>query len=255
MTSLALGVLLACTSHMPLHAENPNCDDASKKVIAKAIIAHGGKTAMLNFDSATILVKSAGTANLGGLTVPMTSEYLSKDPQHRKQVVVVNFFLFSVRTVKVTNGREIWVKSDNHPAMLLTGADVDVERKLDYYAKIGTLYPLLEDPIYELCDIGTAKIDGQAATGILVKSKGMPEVRLFFSTSTGLLIKQVEEGSRKKERIRELYYGKYKCLERVMVATERKTFIMGQQVFNLSVSSLEIIKAKDVRDSDFCKPE
>ena len=91
---------------------------------------------MLNFDSATILVKSAGTANLGGLTVPMTSEYLSKDPQHRKQVVVVNFFLFSVRTVKVTNGREIWVKSDNHPAMLLTGADVDVERKLDYCERL-----------------------------------------------------------------------------------------------------------------------
>src|SRR5205807_6042211 len=74
------------------------------------------------------------------------------------------------------------------------------------------LVPLLDDKALELSVLADAKVRGRPAAGILVKSKGQPEVRLFFDRDTGLLQKAEYRcaDAAKNEVLRESYFSDYR---------------------------------------------
>jgi HEAT repeat protein len=81
-----------------------------------------------------------------------------------------------------------------------------------YVDHISTLVPLKDDKTYELSLVPDAKVHGRAASAILVKSKGQPDVRLYFDRDTGLLQKTEYRcpDMRKKEVLREEYLSDYR---------------------------------------------
>jgi hypothetical protein len=86
-------------------------------------------------------------------------------------------------------------------------------KQSDYVNYLTSLVPLLDDKALELSVLPDAKVRGHPAAGIRVKSKGQPEVRLFFDRDTGLLEKveyRCFDSSKKKEVLCEDYLSDYR---------------------------------------------
>jgi hypothetical protein len=85
-------------------------------------------------------------------------------------------------------------------------------KQSDFVDYLTSLLPLLDDKSLEVSVLSDAKVRGRPAAGILVKSKGQPDVRLFFDSDTGLLEKTEYRfaDARKKEVLREEYFSDYR---------------------------------------------
>jgi hypothetical protein len=91
-------------------------------------------------------------------------------------------------------------------------AELTELKQWDYVGYLTSLVPLLDDKALELSVLPDVKVRGRPAAGILVKSKGKPEVRLFFDRDTGLLQKAQYRcaDAEKKEVLREAYFSDYR---------------------------------------------
>jgi hypothetical protein len=115
----------------------------------------------------------------------------------------------------IVNGDKGWLQFDG----MIEPFDEEAVRrtKKEAYAdRVATLVPLLKEKQFVLAVHGKVKVDDIAAVSVKVSAEGKPEVLLYFSNESGLLIKEAHrriDPDSNQDVLQETYYRSYRLLD------------------------------------------
>ena len=176
-----LGVLLLAVAG-PVRAD----DEAARKVIDKAIKAHGGAKNLAKFNAVTFTMKGKfyGMSDDG---MDFSGEWSLQRPDKIKLEISVDASGMTVKFVQVVNGNKGWTQVMGTTQEL--DKDAMAEAKENFYAeRVKTLAPLTGKG-FKLEPLGEAKVGKREAVGVKVSHKGHRDVNLYFDKKTSLLLK------------------------------------------------------------------
>jgi hypothetical protein len=123
-------------------------------------------------------------------------------------------------------------------------AEIQESRHVDKIAKLG----FLKDDTIELVSLPESKIADKAAAGVVVKSKGHKDVKLYFDKESGLLVK-VEHISLDllsgKEVLEELVLSDYQDKDGLKYAMKSTLQRDGKKIMDGKVTELEFVDKMD----------
>jgi hypothetical protein len=230
----------------PVRADDE--DAKVRKVIAKAIKAHGGADKLKKFKASTS--KAKGKFYGLGDALEYTEEmYIQLPDRTRIDIDATNF-----KFIQVFDRDKGWQKiGDNTMEM---NKDQVAERKQEMRAAVITHLASLTDKAYDLSAIGDAKVGDRMAYGVRVAQTGQRDVNLFFDRQNGLLIKSETRGkdtmNEGKEFTSETFYSNYKAIDGVMVAHKIEIKRDGKQFVEAEMTEVKLSEKLD--DSTFAKP-
>ena len=167
-------------------AGSVRADDAAKKIVDKAIAAHGGADLLAkNKDKATISKAKMTIDVAGGIEGTMESFIGDKKFKHIVEGTVMGM---KFNQIVCYDGKEMWVTFNGKIVVTKTGKDLDPIKEAIYSEEMAGLV-LLNDKDLELAVIGDSKIGENEVVGIRVSKKDHKDVSLFFDKKTGLLTK------------------------------------------------------------------
>jgi hypothetical protein len=208
---LLVGLLGAATS--------AGAEETPQAILHKAMQAQGGEGLLRQAHGEQIKVKGVlkEQMNIKGAArdideVTFTGDVLSQPPHQSKAVLHLEVGGVPLTMTQVHNGNKGWIREGDgasEPADKKTLIEMQQSGYVDY---ISTLVPLLDGKTFDISILSDANVQGRPAAGILIKSKGQPDVRLYFDHDTGLLIKTEYRSAdaRKKEVQREEYFSDYR---------------------------------------------
>lgn len=188
LTCLIVG--LSDSTHHPLPADEavniPLVETTARDVIDKAIQAHGGPDELNKQRIQQVHVKA--TSMFGQL--PYTATITMQLPRQFKNEMHMEVQGKKVTTVQVMNGDIAWVSQtgESQPPKLTSEVIADM-METRHEAYVGILIPLLDSETYKLSLLGETQINGKAALGVKVESKGHKDIQLYFDKTSGLLVK------------------------------------------------------------------
>jgi len=118
----------------------------------------------------------------------------------------------------VYNGIKGWVKiaaGDNVFVQEFQPTDYEDAHESAYLDRIGFMVDLLKDPAFVLSFLGKDRFADREVLGVLVTSKGHPDVRVYFDKTTNLMAgMRYKKMDRKagKEVVREVVFSDYRDL-------------------------------------------
>jgi hypothetical protein len=241
---LALGLLAGS-------ADRVRADDDLRAIIDKAIKAHGGEARLNKFKAGT--TKSKGTLYIMSIKAPFTQEAWVQLPSQVKSVMELEVMGQKVTVTTVFTDKKGWYN--------VAGQTKEMDDKMLEAAK-DEMYVVqvlrltrLKDKAFELSPLGETKIDGHAAVGVRVSSKGHRDVNIYFDKATGLMAK-VEHRSvdpmSGKEFTQEKILSDYhdvdglKSPKRVIINRDGEKFMDADEIESKNVEMLD--------DSVFAKP-
>jgi hypothetical protein len=171
MRGLSVLLLLPC---LCLGAETP------QELIARAIVAHGGKARLSGTRAEIVQLKCVHF--VGTTEVPFTNTLTLQLPDRFKSVVEMG----NSTIISCLNGDRVQMRINGQP-QTPTAAQIAQIRQtlnLDYVMR---LVPLIEDKGVTLTPLGEYTIQGEPVVGLVVKRPGLAEVKLFFDKRTALL--------------------------------------------------------------------
>jgi hypothetical protein len=226
-------------------------DDDVKAILTKAIKAHGGEEVKSKFKAGQLKVKGK-IELLGGLEFNQESAFML--PDKFKETIDMEVMGQKVHVVTVSNGKKVQIEAN--------GKEIPVEDKIKdvikntlYVMKVSQMTSLLKGKDFELSALGEVKVEGKPAVGILVKSKGHPDVSLYFNKETGLLAKVEHRtvdpmsGSEITEERIITEYGKTDG-----IPTPKKLLINHDGNKFMEAEVLETKQLEKIDDSEFDKP-
>ncbi|MCE9565382.1 MAG: hypothetical protein K8U57_25440 [Planctomycetes bacterium] len=227
-------------------------DDEPKDIIAKAIKAHGGEEFLTKHQAGR--ANNKGKINIPGVgEVEFTQEVAFMIPGRGKEAFEMTISGQKVSVVTLFNGDMVSLEV-NGKAMDLDDKIKAAIKDAGYVMKLGRLVPILKEKGYELSLVGEEKVEGEAAIGIRVVSKGHKDINMFFDKKTNLLAKVEYRGvdpsgkEISEERI-VAEYGKNKAgitvPKKVIVKHDGKTF--------LEAEVLDLTFLEKIDDSEFKK--
>jgi hypothetical protein len=257
---MARGNWFAFVVAMAIAAEVP-ADDAARKVVERAIKAHGGSDKL---DKLRVMRwKAAGVTTVytdRGET-PFTIEVWRQWPRQMKTIQTCD--PKGKKTVQTTtiDGDAGWHSFGDDAGIHTQGVgdftqeDVQSEKENIYAENLDRL-AFLDDKAIDVQGIGAARVQGRKATGIVVKSKGRPEIKLYFDDESGLLVKRetpvVYEDS-KKTVVVETYYDDFRPEAGVVHWHRMTAFRDGKKFTELKLTEVEFLRRID--KSVFAKPK
>ena len=219
-----------------------------RKIVAKAIKAHGGADKLKKFKAS--VSKSKGKFYGLGEAIEYTQEMSIQLPDRSRIDIDATNFKFK----QVLNGDKGWQKS-NGDTMEMTKEKV-AEGQENMHATLVAHLAVLTDKSYELSALGDLKVGDRMAVGVRVEHKGHRDVSLFFDKENGLLLKSELRGkdtmNEDKEFTSETVFSDYKKVEGVMVAHKIDIKRDGKQYVVSEVSEVKLSEKLD--DSVFAKP-
>lgn len=177
--------------------------DKAKQIIERGIKAAGGEAVLKKHRTATWREK--GTYYGMGDGLPYTGNFAVQWPDKFRMEIE------GVFTVGV-DGKKGWVKMGD---MTREMSEEEINQHM-YQMRAGwiaTLLPL-KDKAYNLSATGEVQIGEKPAVSVNVSRNGYPDVKLFFDTKTGLLVKSefrnkaAEQGY--QEVAQETFYQNYR---------------------------------------------
>jgi len=208
-------------------------EDDAKKIVERAIKAHGGEDNLVKFKASTITFK--GDFHGMGAAIPMSGQISTEGPDKVKVDVEVEAGGQKVRVVNVFDGEHVWAKIGDN----LTELDKDSvaeAREKAHGGWVANLIPL-RDKGYTLAPLGETKVNDKPAVGVKVKHKDHRDVDLYFDKETGLLVKsemKVKEEGSGQEVSEETTYAAYKDVEgtkqstKITVKHDGKLYLEGE---------------------------
>lgn len=163
-------------------------DEDARRVVERAIEAHGGKAAISKLR--TMRVKTEGTIfpGLGQPDTPFKSEELWHGPDRYKGVMYLDG---RVAQIVVFNGEKVW--ATNFGELLDLCRDYTAEMREANYARGLDRLGFLDDGKTQLTVLCETKVNGRPAVGVMVRRKGHRNVDLLFDKASGLLVKRVAQ--------------------------------------------------------------
>ncbi len=245
--------LLAAAAVCLVLAPAARAADETRAVLDKAIKAHGGED-KLNKQLA-LHTKSKGTLDLPGVgNTEFTQEGFVQMPDKFKEVLQLQIAGQTIPVITVFDGKNAWVNVNGQNQELDDKASGEF-KQIGHMMAVGRLTPLRDAKKFELSPLGESKVNGRAAVGLRVVSKGNRDVNLYFDKESGLLAKierQALDAQSGQEVAEERIITEYKDLDgyqvpkKVVVNRDGKKFV-----------ETELLEAKSVDkhdDSTFAKP-
>jgi hypothetical protein len=246
-----LGVIVAvCLVLVP--GARVHGQDSARAIIEKAIQAQGGEKQVAKLRIMRIKVEGRIHDPVAGL-VPDVMEHTWQLPDQYKSVHRIQLKKdMAFEAILALDGDKGWT--------LLNGKirDVSKERVAGYRdRKPGEfLHPLvfLNDKARKLSVLDEIKIADKPAVGVLVKTDGQRDVKLYFDKASGLLVKRERNLALPggKEDLDEVYYSDYQEKDGLKHYRKISGFINGMLAHEGMVTELEFFRKLDPKV--FAKP-
>lgn len=227
--------------------ENP------RAIVEKAIQAQGGEA---NVAKLRIMrIKAEGTADLvpGQPAVPFTIEDTWQMPDRYKTSFTLQIADKKLAQTQVIDGDKGWIQMNGQTQDL--PKEAVAEMKEQKYAEDLDRLAFLKESAIELSAIDEIKVDGKPAAGVLVKSKGHRDVKLYFDQTSGLLVKRQHpllDPASGKQVVQEVIFSDYQPKDGLKHYTKIMAFRDGKKVFDAKVTQIEFFKKLD--EKAFAKP-
>jgi hypothetical protein len=223
----------------------------ARKVIDKAITAHGGAAALSKNPATTVKMKGKFYGMGEGIDYTGTFSTAPDRSRFEISMTVMGQAFTIVQAVKADTG---WM-AFNGMAQDLSKEQVAETLEGRHVQEAVRLVPLTGKD-YKLSVLGESKVDNRPAVGIHVEFKGKRDVNLFFDKETGMLVKTETRAKDAfnpgDEFTAETYYRDYKKVGDVMVAhkaeirRDNKLFVEGE--------TTEVTPSDKLDDALFAKP-
>jgi len=186
-------------------------DDAGRAVVEKAIKAHGGTEKLAKFRVMRIKAEGTFSPVPGQPAIPLVIEDWWQMPDQYKMTFRYELGGKQVRMVQVIDGQTGWIQADGRVQDL--PKEAVTEMRGQKYAEDLDRLGFLGDKGVEVTALGEAKVGDRAAVGLLVKSKGHGDVKLYFDKESGRLVKRehtVLDAGTGKDVVQEVVFGDYR---------------------------------------------
>jgi hypothetical protein len=227
--------------------------DAARDILKKAIQAQGGEAKVAKLR--TMRIKAEGATDLvpGQPNLPFTIEDTWQMPNRYKTESSFQLMGKKFTQTQVIDGDKGWIQADGQVQDMPT--DALAEMKEQKYAEDLDRLGLLNDKDIELSLLDEIKVGKKPALGLLVKSKGHRDVKLYFDKASGLLVKreqQVLDPSSGKEVKQEVVFSDYQEKDGLTHYKKIVAFRDGKKVIEAKVTEIQFFEKLDPKV--FAKP-
>lgn len=252
MTALRRAVL-AVGFAVAVAAPGRAADDAdARKIIEKAVKAHGGQAALEKYAGTT--TKFKGTFHGQGDGMPMTGTVTTEGADKQRIEIEVEAGGQTIPILIVLAGDKGWTKVVKELKEL--DKDEVAEAKEQAHAGwVSTLAPL-KGKQFTFASVGEIKVGDKPAVGVKVSSKGHRDVDLYFDKETGLLVKteaRVKDDMTGQEVTEESFPTDYKDVQGTKQSMKFTVKRNGKPFMEGEVTAVELFEKLDA--GTFAKPE
>src|SRR5262245_2363647 len=232
-------------------ATGPAAAEDAKSVVEKAIKAHGGEEKLTKFKATK--VKAKGTLQLMGVEIEFSASASTMFPDKYREELQMDVMGNKLTVIQVYDGKKGWVSAQGM-TMEVMGGQLDQLKDQAYSTYIETLVPLIKDKQFELTLLDETKVDGKAALGIKVVSKGHKDIKMYFSKESGLLVKTEQRtlDPAMQEVEAEVTYRDYKDVDGTKQAMKQSIKFDGKKFLEAEVTEMKLLEKLD--NSTFEKP-
>ena len=227
--------------------------DKARAIVEKAIQAQGGEAKVAKLR--TMRIKVEGTASFvpGQPDLPFTIEDIWQMPHRYKTSSTFQFQDQKFTQIQAIDGDKGWIQQDGQTQDL--SREAIAEMKEQKYAEDLDRLGFLKEKQIELSVLEEIKIDGKPAVGVLVKSMGKRDVKLYFDKASGLLVKrehQVLDPASGKEVRQEVIFSDYQQSDGLKHYKKIVALRDGKKVIDAKVTEMEFFRKLD--EKVFAKP-
>jgi hypothetical protein len=228
--------------------------DDARAVIDQAIKAHGGAGQIGKFKAS--VVKAKGKVAVMGQNVVFTMTNQALLPGRMRLDMEMEVAGQKFTFAQGLDGDKGWM-AVNGKAKDLDKDQLAESKAQMYVHEVETLYPLAGKE-YKLSPLGTIKVGGKNAVGVLVTRKDRRDVNLFFDKATGLLVRSKYRtkdvlGGAEEEYTATNDYSGYKEAQGVKYPTKIATLKDGKPYVETEVTEYTPYEKLDL--DLFKKPE
>jgi hypothetical protein len=228
-------------------------DDAARGVVEKAIKAQGGADKLSKLRVMRIKVEGTMSEVPGQPAIPFVLEDWWQMPAQYKTTSQFELAGKKVKQTQAIDGETGWMQFDGVTQDMPKEALAEMREQK--YAEDLDRLGFLKDKGIDLTALGESKIDGQAASGVLIKSKGHRDVKLWFDKETGLLVKRehkVLDSRTGKEITQEVVFSDYRETDGVKHYRALTVYRDGKKIIEAQVREIEFFDKLDKKV--FAKP-
>ena len=214
---------------------SPVAADDAAAVVARAIEAHGGADNLAKRKAEVQSSQGKVFASTGEMEG--SREFLLDYPNHgRLDFVLRSRASNGGMTFGTEDGKTGWMRENECVARDMKAAEMEQFSDLVYATWLSTLKPL-KDPGFTLAIDKEENVNGQQAQSVIVKSKGKPDVTLYFEKEHGHLVKLVYRDADAGFLVkRETEFSDFKKVDGVKVPTHQIDSIDGRKFGDWTVS-------------------
>lgn len=220
-------------------------------IVEKAIKAHGGQERLSRINA--VHTKAKGTVRIG-VDVPFTWDITWQAPNRFKMAADLTAGEATVKLLQGFDGVHGWGSANGLIAPLAGKKLEELQAQTDL-RRVLTLHPLLADRSFKLADLGEAMVNSRPARGVGINSAGERDIKLYFDTGSGLLVKLerlvLDEG-KMEEVPQEEFFHDYKDIDGVKTAMKEVWLRAGEKVADLSYT--EVSYPRKIDDRAFAQP-
>jgi hypothetical protein len=236
-----------------LFATGSFAEDKAEAIVEKAIQAQGGEANVAKLR--TMRIKVEGTAALapGQPDLPFTIEDTWQMPTRYKTTSTFQVMGRKLIQTQVIDGDRGWIQIDGRTQDLPKEAITEMSEQK--YAEDLDRLAFLKGRGIQLSALGEIKVDGRPAVGIVVKSAGHREVKLYFDKASGLLVKRehrVLDPSSGGEVGQEVIFDDYQAQDGLKHYKKITAYRDGKKVLEAKVTQIEFFKNLD--EKVFARP-
>ena len=231
-----------------IRTKDGEAHDKARGIIEKAIEAQGGEAKVTKLRM--MRIKLTGTIALipGQPNLPFTIEDTWQMPNRYKSSFTYELLGKKVVQTQVIDGDKGWIQTDGQTQDL--PKEQVAEMKEQKHAEDLDRLGFLKEKDIELSVLKEIKVDGKPVSGVLVKSKGHREVKLYFDKGSGLLAKRehrlLEEASG-EEVLQEIVFSDYQEKDGLKHYKSVAGFRDGKKVIDGTVTEIEFFEKLDAK--------
>ena len=233
-----------------LTASEPGRAAAPKEILEKAIEAHGGADLLKKYPAAQATAK--GKMNILGMEVVMEEETLYQLPDKEKNTLKLEVGGQKITVVQIYNAGKVRVTANGADTPLSNAQKAEMKES-SYLQSLQNLVPLLDSKAFDIGVIDNPdKVKGKAVVGLLVKSKGHKDVKMYFDAKTHVLVKMERMGLNEveKEVKQELYFLDHKKFDGILCAVKTQMKMEDKVFMESEVTSFKHLDKADAKEFD-----
>jgi hypothetical protein len=224
--------------------------DDIKAVLKKAIAAHGGDL-LQKYNAGSSKFK--GKIKILNMDADIAGETAFQKPDKLRNAFTITIMDKAIELVQVYDGKTFWMNVMGQ-TMEIKDEKAIKEVRESLRAEGAGFAEMLKGG-YELSSVGTVKVKGKDAIGILASKKDQRDVTYFFDKKTHLLVKTEQralDAMSGQEFTQEKFFTEFQVKQGIKVAKRVEVRKDGEDFINIEVLDVQVVEK--FGDDKFAKP-